>query len=102
MESEWVKLCPYLGVTPPHPLVAQQDKTAQEVMSIHSFFKENYPDDPFKAFMKHYTNLAKTPVNESKITQMKNSINMMKILREAKLLKTRTERELRGLGFKVK
>lgn len=102
MDAEWVKLCPYLGVTPPHPLVAEQDKTAQEVKSIYEFFKEEHPDDPFKGFVKHFTTLAKTPTNETKMTQVKNSIGLLKILRESKLLKRRTESQLRGMGIKLK
>lgn len=103
MESEWVKLCPYLGVTPPHPLVAQQDQTAKEVMDIYSFFKERNPTDPFQAFVKHYTALAKKPgMNESKLSQIKNSISLLKIVRESGLLRRRTEKQLRDMGVKLK
>ena len=102
MEAEWVKLCPYLGVVPPHPLVANQDQTAKDVIEIYDYFKENFPDDPFKGFVKHYTTLAKTPINENKITQMKNSINLFKVLKQAKLLQRRTEKQLRDSGIKLK
>ena len=98
----WVQICPYLGVTPPHPLVAKQDSIGKQVMSIYDFFKDENPTDPMGSFTKHYTSLAKeTGLKETKLQQMMNSINMIKVARNAKTLYNRTRRNLGRVGIKV-
>ena len=102
VESSWVQLCPFLGVRPPHPLIAKQDPLGKQVMELYDFFKQENPSDPMGAFTKHYASLAKeTGLKETKLQQMTNSINMIQVARNAKTLYNRTKRSLGNVGIKI-
>lgn len=101
MESEWVNLCPYLQVRPPHPLVADQDPCARDVKEVYEFFKNEDPQDAMGKFMAHYNQLPTIPgPGESKISQVLRSIRLVKILRQAKFSQKQTLKALEKIGIK--
>lgn len=102
VESEWVKLCPYLQVRAPHPLVADQDPTTKDVREIYDFFKGEDSKDTVGTFLKHYNNLPQIPgVGETKIHQVLTSIRLMKMVRQAKLTGEQAKKALNSLGIKT-
>lgn len=102
VESEWVKLCPYLQVRAPHPLVADQDMNTKDVREIYDFFRGEDPKDAVGTFLKHFNRLPQIPgPGESKISQVLMSIRLMKMLRQAKLTEAQTKDTLGKMGIKL-
>lgn len=102
VESEWVRLCPYLQVRAPHPLIADQDRTTKDVREIYDFFKDQDPKDAVGTFLKHYNKLPQIPgVGESKIGQVLMSIRLMKMVKQAKLTEVQTKKTLEKLGISI-
>lgn len=102
IESEWVKLCPYLQVRAPHPLIADQDVNTRDVREIYDFFKEEDPKDTIGTFLKHFNQLSTIPgPGETKIAQVLMSIRLKKMIRQAKLTGKQAEDTLKKLGIKI-
>lgn len=80
MESDWVKLCPYLEVIPPHPLYSEKDNEIKEIVEIRDFFTERNKEDYMIPFLDYFLKLPMIPSeNQSKIQQVLKSIRLMKV-----------------------
>lgn len=93
IESDWVKICPFLAVTPPHPLASEYDDSVKKVRDIYSFFASRKPEAPIEAFLEHYSRLARIPnISETKLQQVYNSVNMLKITSHTSKIKAEKKR----------
>ena len=85
METEWVKVCPYLQVEPPNPRDSDYHEKVKDVMEIYSFFKEENPSDFLKEFLRLYTKLSSVPdLNDTKTSQMLKAVKLLKIARNTR------------------
>lgn len=101
VSTEWVKICPFLEVNPPHPLMADVDERARKVQDIYDFFKERNPNGPMEGFKEIYNRLPIIPeAGETKLSQVMRIVNLMKISRDAMGTRRKTQNALKKLGVK--
>ena len=98
----WVKICPFVEVNAPHPLLADQDPSAKDVKEIYNFFQEEDHMNPMAKFMEHYNSLAHIPnPGQSKLQQVLHSIRLIKMARQAKLSEKHMKKSLKQMGIKI-
>lgn len=101
-EVGWVKICPFLEVRAPHPLLAEQDSGSKDVKEIYEFFQSEDPHDPMGKFMEHYNRLASIPSpGETKLQQVLRSVRLINIMRQAKMSEKHTKKALSKMGIKT-
>ena len=101
IESGWVKFCPFLEVTPAHPMAAHEDASSKSVMEIYDYFKEINPNSPMAAFKELFNRLPVIPrAGETRLSQTLKAIKLLKIVRESELTGANTRKALKHLGIK--
>ena len=101
IESGWVNLCPYLEVTPAHPLMAKDDPTSKSVMEIYNYCVEVSPNSPVSEFKKLFNRLPAIPKQgETKLSQALKAIKLLRISRDAIATQSNTKKALKYLGIK--
>lgn len=101
VESGWVKLCPFLEVTPAHPLSAHNDSESKSVIEIYEFCKGMNPNSPLSEFKKLFNRLPVIPKpGETRLTQTLKAIKLLKIAQDALDTHNNTKKALKHLGIK--
>lgn len=80
MESEWVRIMPFLEKPIPPIAVNTDFPGVKESKEIYDYFNEVKPDAPIDAFRDFYSNLPMTPkIGQSKFDQIMEAVRLRKL-----------------------
>lgn len=75
----YVSFLPYLGLRQPHPMAGIESDDILDAKEVYEFFRESFPDAPFKAFMEHLKRLPTIPTRTTKIKQVLNYVRLWRL-----------------------
>ena len=94
MESEWVRVAPYLGISLPETAVNDDFPGVLESKEVYKYFLESNPFAPIQTFIDFYTSLPETPkFGQSKMGQIIEALRLMK-------LADKVQAQMNDLGIK--
>lgn len=86
MESEWVRIAPFLGIEIPDNPVNDEFEGVKESKEVYEYFLSIDPEAPINSFLEFYNKLPITPkIGYSKMQQIMEAVRLKKLANKIKI-----------------